>query len=123
MLTGAVTREDLLRAWDRRRVQESRSTKRWLRLVWLLAGPGVLVMLGENDGPRMISYATTGASYGIGFFVEDQLGMPAMRRGPEAHHHLLHHEGHQEGQQDERANASARSGATSRWAAWCSATC
>jgi Mn2+/Fe2+ NRAMP family transporter len=35
----------------------------------LLAGPGILVMLGENDGPSMLSYATTGATYGIGFFV------------------------------------------------------
>jgi Mn2+/Fe2+ NRAMP family transporter len=26
-------------------------------------------MLGENDGPSMISYATTGATYGIGFFL------------------------------------------------------
>ena len=26
-------------------------------------------MLGENDGPSMVSYATTGATYGIGFFV------------------------------------------------------
>ena len=26
-------------------------------------------MLGENDGPSMLSYATTGATYGIGFFV------------------------------------------------------
>jgi Mn2+/Fe2+ NRAMP family transporter len=65
----AVTREDELRAWDRWRVRESRSARRWLRLVWLLVGPGVLVMLGENDGPSMISYATTGATYGIGFFV------------------------------------------------------
>ncbi len=38
-------------------------------LLWLLIGPGVLVMLGENDGPSMISYAQTGASYGIGFFL------------------------------------------------------
>jgi Mn2+/Fe2+ NRAMP family transporter len=38
-------------------------------LLWLLAGPGVLVMLGENDGPSMVSYATTGAEYGVGFFV------------------------------------------------------
>ncbi|MBC5824289.1 MAG: divalent metal cation transporter [Candidatus Eremiobacteraeota bacterium] len=29
----------------------------------------MLVMLGENDGPSMLSYATTGATYGIGFFV------------------------------------------------------
>jgi Mn2+/Fe2+ NRAMP family transporter len=28
----------------------------------------VLVMLGENDGPSMVSYATTGATYGVGFF-------------------------------------------------------
>jgi Mn2+/Fe2+ NRAMP family transporter len=25
-------------------------------------------MLGENDGPSMVSYATTGATYGVGFF-------------------------------------------------------
>ncbi len=32
-------------------------------------GPGVLAMLGENDGPSMISYATVGATYGLGFFL------------------------------------------------------
>jgi integrase len=26
-------------------------------------------MLGENDGPSMISYATDGATYGLGFFL------------------------------------------------------
>jgi Mn2+/Fe2+ NRAMP family transporter len=26
-------------------------------------------MVGENDGPSMISYATTGATYGLGFFL------------------------------------------------------
>jgi Mn2+/Fe2+ NRAMP family transporter len=66
---GALTREDVLRARDRWRVQKARSAKRPLRLLWLLVGPGVLVMLGENDGPSMVSYATTGATYGIGFFV------------------------------------------------------
>ena len=40
-----------------------------LRLFWLLIGPGILVMLGENDGPSMLSYAATGARFGIGFFV------------------------------------------------------
>ncbi|WP_206244901.1 NRAMP family divalent metal transporter [Novosphingobium terrae] len=35
----------------------------------LLIGPGMLAMLGENDGPSMLSYAATGASYGIGFFL------------------------------------------------------
>jgi Mn2+/Fe2+ NRAMP family transporter len=66
---GEFTREDVLRARDRLKVQKSRAQRRWLRLLWLLAGPGVLVMLGENDGPSMVSYATTGASYGVGFFV------------------------------------------------------
>ncbi len=62
-------REDALRARDRRKVMQSRADKRPLRLLWLLAGPGILVMLGENDGPSMVSYATTGATYGVGFFV------------------------------------------------------
>jgi Mn2+/Fe2+ NRAMP family transporter len=66
---GRISREDMFRARDRLKVQQSRASKRWFRLIWLLAGPGVLVMLGENDGPSMVSYATTGASYGIGFFV------------------------------------------------------
>jgi Mn2+/Fe2+ NRAMP family transporter len=64
-----VTREDMLRARDRLKVLKTRSAKRSLQLLWLLAGPGVLVMLGENDGPSMVSYATTGATYGVGFFV------------------------------------------------------
>ena len=63
-----LTHEDVLRARDRAKVLKSRASKSWLRLLWLLAGPGVLVMLGENDGPSMVSYATTGATYGVGFF-------------------------------------------------------
>jgi Mn2+/Fe2+ NRAMP family transporter len=66
---GRPTHEDIRRAEDRRRVLETRADRRWLRLMWLLVGPGVLVMLGENDGPSMVSYATTGATYGVGFFV------------------------------------------------------
>lgn len=62
-------REDLLRARDRREILRARSAGQPLRLLWLLIGPGVLVMLGENDGPSMVSYATTGATYGVGFFV------------------------------------------------------
>ena len=42
--------------------------RRW-RLLWLLVGPGILAMLGENDGPSMIAYASDGAEYGLGFFV------------------------------------------------------
>ncbi|MGH7105449.1 MAG: NRAMP family divalent metal transporter [Acetobacteraceae bacterium] len=69
LIDGLVTREDVLRARDRRRVLNSRSARRHWHLLWLLLGPGVLVMLGENDGPSMVSYATTGATYGVGFFV------------------------------------------------------
>ena len=57
------------RALDRLRILRIRASGRSWRLLWLLAGPGVLVMLGENDGPSMVSYATTGATYGVGFFV------------------------------------------------------
>ena len=64
-----VTHEDVLRSRDRLKILKTRAAKSPLRLLWLLAGPGVLVMLGENDGPSMVSYATTGATYGIGFFV------------------------------------------------------
>jgi Mn2+/Fe2+ NRAMP family transporter len=64
----SVTFEDVLRARDRLKVLKTRAAKSSLRLLWLLAGPGVLVMLGENDGPSMVSYATSGATYGIGFF-------------------------------------------------------
>jgi Mn2+/Fe2+ NRAMP family transporter len=67
-----VTHEDLDRAYDRARVGAARrGTGLWsrMRLLWLLIGPGILVMLGENDGPSMLSYAATGARFGIGFFL------------------------------------------------------
>ncbi len=68
MAAGSLSPEDIKRAHDRRRVRERRAAGGW-GLMWLLIGPGILVMLGENDGPSMISYATTGATYGIGFFM------------------------------------------------------
>lgn len=40
-----------------------------LRLLWLLIGPGVLVFLGENDAPSMLSYSADGARFGVGFFI------------------------------------------------------
>jgi Mn2+/Fe2+ NRAMP family transporter len=66
---AGITREDRLRAVDRDRVERARTAHRPYWLFFLLAGPGILVMLGENDGPSMLSYATTGATYGIGFFL------------------------------------------------------
>src|SRR5271156_2657637 len=67
-----ITHEDLDRAYDRVRVSQARSQRGLssrARLLWLLVGPGVLVMLGENDGPSMLSYAATGSKFGIGFFL------------------------------------------------------
>ena len=67
-----ITHEDIDRAHDRDRVWETRARRGlWsrARLLWLLVGPGILVMLGENDGPSMLSYAATGARFGIGFFL------------------------------------------------------
>ncbi len=67
-----ITHEDVDRAHDRVRVRSARSQRGFsskARLLWLLIGPGVLVMLGENDGPSMLSYAATGAKFGIGFFL------------------------------------------------------
>ncbi len=67
-----ITHEDIDRAHDRERVWQTRSQRGlWsrARLLWLLVGPGILVMLGENDGPSMLSYAATGARFGIGFFL------------------------------------------------------
>jgi len=64
-----LTEEDLARSHDRSRVHHARRhRKRWY-LLWLLVGPGILAMLGENDGPSMIAYASDGAQYGLGFFV------------------------------------------------------
>jgi len=43
----------------------------WKRL-WLfltLIGPGILVMIADNDAGGVITYAQTGAAYGIGFFI------------------------------------------------------
>jgi Mn2+/Fe2+ NRAMP family transporter len=67
-----ITHEDVDRAHDRVRVSEARARRGFssrARLLWLLVGPGVLVMLLENDGPSMLSYAATGAKFGIGFFI------------------------------------------------------
>ncbi|HXA43566.1 MAG TPA: divalent metal cation transporter [Candidatus Solibacter sp.] len=66
---GLLTPEDIRRSGDRHRVVEARRLNRRFGLLWLLVGPGILVMLGENDGPSMLSYAASGAAYGIGFFL------------------------------------------------------
>ncbi|MGI8557389.1 MAG: NRAMP family divalent metal transporter [Solirubrobacteraceae bacterium] len=66
---AGLSDEDHARSGDRSRVWTARREGRRLTLAWLLIGPGILAMLGENDGPSMLSYATTGSTYGVGFFV------------------------------------------------------
>jgi Mn2+/Fe2+ NRAMP family transporter len=73
-----LTHEDRDRSADRARVHDARQRGRRWYLLWLLVGPGILAMLGENDGPSMISYATAGATYGLGFFLPFILATFAM---------------------------------------------
>ncbi len=74
-LARLLTHEDVDRARDRWQVARARGKGRGrhrvrrLRLLWLLIGPGVLVFLGENDAPSMLSYSADGARFGIGFFI------------------------------------------------------
>jgi Mn2+/Fe2+ NRAMP family transporter len=74
-LIDQLTHEDFDRARDRWRVTRARGKgRRWklfgsFPVLWLLIGPGVLVFLGENDAPSMLSYSATGARFGVGFFI------------------------------------------------------
>jgi hypothetical protein len=73
-LIGLVTHEDVDRARDRWEVARARVKARTktfggFRLLWLLVGPGILVFLGENDAPSMLSYSADGSRYGVGFFI------------------------------------------------------
>ncbi len=63
----------LVRVQDRLRVARLRNAPKTVvnRLaLWLaLIGPGLLVMLGDNDAGGVITYAQTGAVYGLGIFL------------------------------------------------------
>ncbi|MCY0909562.1 NRAMP family divalent metal transporter [Sulfobacillus sp. hq2] len=61
-----------IRAEDQARVaalRESRGWRKRLMLLLTLIGPGILVMIADNDAGGVITYAQTGATYGIGFFI------------------------------------------------------
>ncbi len=82
-----VTHEDIDRAYDRSRVSAARRSlglRAHVSLLWLLVGPGILVMLGENDGPSMLSYAATGAKFGIVGQSLANVGPCGGARGPPA---------------------------------------
>ncbi len=42
---------------------------RWLRLLWILLGPGLIAMIGDNDAGGVISYAATGVTFGFSVFL------------------------------------------------------
>ncbi|MBU2835739.1 divalent metal cation transporter [Acidithiobacillus thiooxidans] len=73
---AALPDDQRYRAADRWRVHQLREAliqhpSFWKRL-WLfftLVGPGILVMIADNDAGGVITYAQTGATYGIGFFI------------------------------------------------------
>lgn len=57
---------------DRLHVLELRRKKTILSrilLAFALVGPGILVMLGDNDAGGVLTYAQTGAAYGLGLFL------------------------------------------------------
>ncbi len=61
-----------LRAIDRLRVASLRSRKTHIAkflLFLALIGPGILVMVADNDAGGVITYAQTGSIFGIGFFI------------------------------------------------------
>ncbi len=78
---AAPTEADLLqhlpedarqRIQDRWRIYQLRHHPSWWRRLLLflsLIGPGILVMIADNDAGGVITYAQTGAMYGIGFFI------------------------------------------------------
>ncbi|MHB0871940.1 MAG: NRAMP family divalent metal transporter [Acidithiobacillus ferrooxidans] len=80
-LHGASSEADVLqqlpedvreRIKDRWRIYQLRHHPSWWRRLMLflsLIGPGILVMIADNDAGGVITYAQTGAMYGIGFFV------------------------------------------------------
>lgn len=47
----------------------SNGWRRYTWLFWVLMGPGLLAMIGDNDAGGVIEYAVTGMQFGIGFFI------------------------------------------------------
>ncbi len=61
-----------IRERDQRRVETLHAKRGLLAKALLglvLIGPGVLTMIADNDAGGVITYAQTGATYGIGFFI------------------------------------------------------
>ena len=75
----ALPEELALRLADRLHVQFLRRSPAtlWNRLLLglTLIGPGILVMLGDNDAGGVVTYMQTGARYGIGLFLPLMIGL------------------------------------------------
>ncbi len=63
--------EEERRLQDQVKLRQLRQGGIWGRIVlfWLLLGPGLLVMIGDNDAGGVITYAATGATYGLSLFI------------------------------------------------------
>jgi Mn2+/Fe2+ NRAMP family transporter len=59
----------LLDRWHIYQLRQSHSLLKKFLLFLALVGPGILVMIADNDAGGVITYAQTGAQYGIGFFI------------------------------------------------------
>lgn len=69
---AAVMKDARIRARDHARIEALRQSPGWLHrvlLLFALVGPGILVMIADNDAGGVITYAQTGATYGLGFFI------------------------------------------------------
>jgi Mn2+/Fe2+ NRAMP family transporter len=69
---GDITEEDIVRVKERKHIERLRSERSLLKkfmLFLLLIGPGMLVMLADNDAGGVITYAITGATYGMSIFI------------------------------------------------------
>jgi Mn2+/Fe2+ NRAMP family transporter len=67
-----IPEDKYIRLLDRWKVYQLRNNSSLFRkflLFLTLVGPGILVMIADNDAGGVITYAQTGAKYGIGFFI------------------------------------------------------
>ncbi|QSO46357.1 divalent metal cation transporter [Alicyclobacillus mengziensis] len=49
--------------------QERKPRFQLMTLFWIVLGPGLLAMIGDNDAGGVLSYVITGIQFGIGFFI------------------------------------------------------
>jgi Mn2+/Fe2+ NRAMP family transporter len=70
--SAPVVSDEEIRARDQARIAALRSQRGiWQRILLALAlvGPGILVMVADNDAGGVMTYAETGATYGLHFYL------------------------------------------------------